>query len=1142
MKIRTKLLLAISTLPALLVVSLFLAWYQNVHLDRASKSVKNSYEASNLAREIRGEMKNQGIQLRNIIIYTDEQAIQREITSLQGNSELISQDLKKLEAIIKTPEQKQLILALESANAEYNHHKNQVIALVTENKKAEAAQLINEGAVTFQSEFSQGVTDITNTFHANLGTALKNMVEDFRKGLLAAELMLAAVIILVTGILLRNIGMMSSRLKSMSSVMNSIATGKTGLSSRVQVSGNNEMDTVAESFNFMAETLEQQQQKEQELTWMKTNLAQITAMLSGTHDVETLGRTFLSKLVPLVESSHAVFYVQDMEEPNGKPLYRMAASYAFQERKHGINTIRPGEGLIGQAILEKEPIILTNVPSDYVQITSGLGAATPLNLYVMPICFEGEVKAVLELATFKPYSETQKIFLEELARDVSVILESVMSRIQLAKLLGESQTLMEEIQAQAEELENQQEELRETNEELEEQAQALRQSEEKLQMQQEELEQTNKELEEQAKSLKEQNSRFERMNQALEKARAELEAKAQQLTLSSKYKSEFLANISHELRTPLNSLLILSKLLVDNPDKNLTTKQVEYAKTIFASGSDLLSLINDLLDLAKIESGKMTVNAGKVMLKDVADFIESNFRHVAEQKNVKFTILVNENVPAFLYSDEVRVEQVLKNLLSNAFKFTSQGEVRLEIGLHPQTGSGAGARPMVAFVVKDTGIGISEEKQQLIFDAFQQADGTTSRKYGGTGLGLSISKQIAELLGGKIEVESHPGKGSTFTFYVADLDSSVLAAVEAGANDPEQAPPSSWAEVIVPAKLDGDVPERREERAAKAEGKSGTEPMLNHAETAAANSASLNVNSELNPGEDSETQEHPAADSRHIKRLLIVDDDLKQRNSIMELIGDMDFIMKAVATGSEVMEQLKVNHFDCLILDLGLADTCGCELLEKVKGSDEQNNLRVFIYTGRDLTSKEEFQLSKFAHTIIIKNEHSPERLKAELQLYLNEGSQQTVSNRPAKECQDFASVLKGKKVLLVDDDVRNVFALTNILELNGMKTVFAENGREGLEQLKQNPDTDLILMDIMMPEMDGFEAIRKIREMPLFQKLPIIAITAKAMKEDREKCMEAGASDYITKPIEPDRFISLVKVWLYEKHGKNKGTVLLFP
>jgi len=1073
-KIRTKLLLALSTLPILLFILIGTGWIQMTHLQNTSNSLRTNYDVSMLATQIHTDIKSEGIRLRNLVIFTDKDVIQKELTALQSESEKVEKNISLLESKAVTSEQKELIATLRNTNNDFDVYKDQVITFVSEGEKKEALNLIDESSASMHQEFFEVISNITATFDLNLESSLNTMIKDFQREIILGGVILAVGIILIMGILFKNIWTLSTRLKSVSAAMSHVANGSKDLSTKVEVISNDEIDDVAKSFNRMAESLEEQMKKEQELTWTKGNIAEITMSLSGTHDLATLGRTFLSKVVPLVESSHAVFYVKDLDEQEDEPTYRLISSYAFKERKHITNTIRLGEGLIGQAILEKSPIILTDVPSHYVRVTSGLGETAPLNLYVLPISFEDEVKAVLEIASFKPYSKIQQDFLEELMNGLGIILESVMSRIQLAKLLEESQTLMEEIQAQSEELQSQQEELRATNEELEEQTQALLQSEGKLQSQQEELEQTNLDLEEKAKTLEEQNKKFERTNREVEKARAELEVKAEQLALSSKYKSEFLANMSHELRTPLNSLLILSKLLSDNPDGNLSPKQVEYSKTIYASGNDLLVLINDILDLAKIESGKMNVNPSPIMFTDMAEFVENNFRPIADAKNLKFNILLDEELPRFIYSDEVRLQQVLKNLLSNAFKFTSQGEVTLEISVHSKSSK----QIIIGFSVSDTGIGISKEKQESIFEAFQQADGTTSRKYGGTGLGLSISREIATLLGGEIAVESTEGKGSTFTFYIGDY-------------------------------------EKENENIVVAEG-----------EVEVAVSKETTTNILENTGISHVEPEQDTAESSHIKRLLIVDDDMRQRNSLMELISDMDFIIKAVSTGRDAIEELKVNHFDCMILDLGLSDTSGFDLLEKVK---ENNEVKVFIYTGRDLSSKEEIQLNKYAHTIIIKNEHSPQRLKAELELFLEECSNQMeLSNHSSCSERTMTSGLTGKKVLLVDDDVRNVFALSTILELNGMEVIFAENGFESLEVLDNSTDIDLVLMDIMMPKMDGYEAIGKIRENPLFANLPIIALTAKAMKEDREKCLAVGASDYIVKPIEPEQLISLIKVWVY--------------
>ena len=1077
MKIKTKLLLALCTLPVLLVILIGIGLVQNSDLSKTTRAIQTNYQLSSTAGQIHTDVKNAGIRIRNLVIFTNEAALQKELTTLKSTRDEMKQDIRFLESNTKTAEQKELVSSLKQTNNEFNLYQDEVIAAVSQGDKEKALALINESSAEIHEEFFQVISGITSTFSSNLESSITTMLKDFQREIIIGVVILAIVIILIISILFRNIRTITTRLNAMSKIMSDVANGNADLSTKLDIQSNDEMDEVAISFNQMTESLEMQKKKEQELLWIKANIADITTSLNGSHDLKTLGSQFLSKVVPLVESSHAVFYVKDLNEQN-QPVYQLLSTYAFKERKHLSNTIRSGEGLIGQAIFEKTPIILTEVPSDYVRVSSGLGEAPPLNLYVLPILFEGDVKAVLEIASFKPFSEAQQAFLEELINGVGIILESVMASIQLAKTLEESQRLMEEIQAQSEELQNQQEELRATNEELEEQTQALRQSEEKLQMQQEELEQANADLEEKAKDLEEQNKRFERTNREVEKARAELETKAKELALSSKYKTEFLANMSHELRTPLNSLLILSKLLADNGEGNLTSKQVEFSKTIYSSGHDLLILINDILDLAKIESGKTQTHLSDVMLTDIAGFVEASFRPIANEKNLNFSISLKEGVPHSIYSDGARIQQVLKNLLSNAFKFTEEGEVCLEIGLD----SKADKPNRVVFTVRDTGIGISKDKQDLIFEAFQQADGTTSRKYGGTGLGLSISRELAVLLGGQIVVESETGKGSSFAFYVGDYKETIMPVEAIAAN----------------------------EAAAAMEQLADTERESSHKE----------------PYFEPEQSE----EENHIKRLLLVDDDMWQRSSIMELIGDMDVIIKAVSTGNEAIEELKVNSFDCMILDLGLTDTSGFDLLEKLKETEHLQKVKIIIYTGRDLTSKEEIQLRKYTQTIIIKNEHSPQRLKEELELFIQE-TQVTESRNDEPHNMEVStpSGLQGKKVLLVDDDVRNVFALSSILEMNGMEVVFAENGIESLEILQQSPGIELVLMDIMMPEMDGYEAIRRIRAMNRFMELPIIALTAKAMKKDREKCLEAGASDYIVKPVNPDQLISLMKVWLYQ-------------
>ncbi|HEU4879104.1 MAG TPA: ATP-binding protein, partial [Gemmatimonadaceae bacterium] len=567
-----------------------------------------------------------------------------------------------------------------------------------------------------------------------------------------------------------NVNAMANSLTIQVRAIAEVATAVTrgDLTGQITVETQGELDELKNNLNQMIGNLKDTTEKNNEQDWLKTNLAKFSRMMQGQKDLEAVSRLIMSELTPLVSANYGAFYI--MENDNSAPVLKLIASYAYKERKHVGNRFHLGEGLVGQAALEKKPILLTSVPDDYIRITSGLGEAAPRNILVLPILFEGEVKAVVELASFLPFSQIHQIFLDQLAESVGVVLNMISANMRTSELLEQSQQLTQELQSQSQELKQQQEELKKSNAELEAQTKSLRSSEELLRDQQVELQQVNEELEEKASLLAEQNRKVEQKNDEVEAARLALEEKAEQLALSSKYKSEFLANMSHELRTPLNSLLILSKLLTDNKEGNLTPKQVEYAKTINSSGSDLLSLINDVLDIAKVEAGKMEVNAVDTPIAELNASIDRSFRPVAEEKGLDFKVEVHPDVPAMIYTDGQRVEQVLKNLLSNAFKFTTEGGVSLTVRraepnrrfLQPALNKGV----VIAFAVTDSGIGIASDKQRLIFEAFQQADGTTSRKFGGTGLGLSISREIARLLGGEIRVESTPNKGSTFTLFL----------------------------------------------------------------------------------------------------------------------------------------------------------------------------------------------------------------------------------------------------------------------------------------------------------------------------------------------------------------------------------------
>ncbi len=1055
-----------------------------------------------------------------------------------------------------------------------------------------------------------------------------------------------------------NVNAMANSLTAQVRAIKDVATAVTegDLTRTITVDAKGELDELKRSVNQMISNLKETTERNEEQDWLKTNLAKFSRMMQGQRDLESVSRLIMSDLTPLVGAHHGAFFLSDGDANGGghDDVLRLIASYAYKERKSLSNRFRPGEGLVGQAVLEKKPILLTGVPDDYIRITSGLGEAPPRNIIVLPILFEGEVKAVIELASFLPFSQIHQVFLDQLAESVGVVLNMITANMRTEELLQQSQNLTQELQSQSQELQAQQEELRRTNVELEQQARTLKASEEALRDQQEELQQVNEELEEKAALLAEQNRKVEQKNREVEAARRELEEKAQQLAVSSKYKSEFLANMSHELRTPLNSLLILAKLLSDNKDNNLTAKQVEYAQTILASGTDLLNLINDVLDLSKVEAGKMDINAGDVLLADVTNFVERSFRPVAEQKGLELAVDVDPELPASVYTDGQRLQQVLKNLLSNAFKFTDEGNVTLTMRKaekgrrfgHPALND---ADVVVAFAVSDTGIGIAGDKQRLIFEAFQQADGTTSRKFGGTGLGLSISREIARLLGGEIRVDSTEGHGSTFTLFLplhwpgdpeggggGDDDrgggggggtvfggpNGMSAGGASGGGNgghhggfggggmgtmprPQESAPPRPERRRYPRNPDeagihddrstvqpGDrvvlivendphfariLLDMAREKGFKAlvamDGETALETVREYRPDA------LTLDIDL-PGIDGWTvldRLKHAPETRHIpvhilsgvgqrqrglrqgalnylekpiskdaldnafdristfleegvKRLLVVEDDENQRRSIIELIGEGDVEITAVGSAEEAMETLRATRFDCMVLDLGLTGEDGYKLLERIKADPEIQDLPIIIYTGKDLSQAEETRLRRYAETIIIKDAKSPERLLDETALFLHrvESNLPDDKRRMLEQLHKTDSVFDGKKIMIVDDDVRNIFSLTSVLEQQGMIVVFAENGRDAIRMLQEQQDIHLVLMDVMMPEMDGYETTRAIREMPQFAQLPIISLTAKAMKGDREKSITAGASDYITKPVDVDQLLSLMRVWLY--------------
>jgi CheY-like chemotaxis protein len=1027
--------------------------------------------------------------------------------------------------------------------------------------------------------------------------AASNTLRSITYGIPIAFLILA----LIGYLLSRTI---SKPLKEVSEATERIAGGD--LSTKLPESNRqDEVGILTRTFNQMMVNLRETTQQNDQQTWLKTNLAEVGQQLQGQRDLETVSRLILSNLAPLVGAQQGVFYgMQSIEE---QPVLKMLSSYAYQERRHLSNEFRLGEGLVGQCALEKQRILLTDVPDDYIRIHSGLGSALPLNILVLPILFEHQVTGVLELASFQRFSELHLTLLDEISKAIGVALNTIVADMRTQQLLEESQTLTEELQVQ-------QEELQESNQRLQEQAKALEESEFLLKEQQEELKQTNEELqqlnqelEEKAELLAVQKREVEQKNLEIERARLELEEKAAQLALSSKYKSEFLANMSHELRTPLNSLLILARLLADNNDGNLTDKQIEYSRTIYSSGNDLLELINDILDLAKIESGTVSLELDTLSLSELQLSLERTFRQVAQSKDLSFTIDLSPDLPDSITTDIKRLQQVLKNLLSNAFKFTDQGGVTLRLASVQTKNVLATStdQPTIAFAVSDTGIGILPEKQKIIFEAFQQSDGTTSRKYGGTGLGLSISRELAHLLGGSIQLVSQPGQGSTFTLYLPQVakatekpsvPSTTLQPLQSPglllpiapasplpsseiADDRDQIQPGDQVLLII----EDDVNfarillELARQQGFKVMVALRSYPGLALAQHFKPDAIMLDIHLPDMDGwtvldrlkHDPQTRHIPihilSSDDqqqrglhlgaiaylqkpvlpdtlnqvftdikgfidRPVKSLLVIEDDAVQANSIAELIGNGDVQTTTVGTGAEALSRLRSHHYDCVVMDLGLPDMTGFDLIEQIRHESQLVRLPIIVYTGKELTRAEETRLKRLAETIIIKDVRSPERLLDETALFLH----RVQANLPQpkreilEELRQSDPVLAHKKVLIIDDDMRNIFALTSLLEQYEMAVIYAENGRDGIEVLQANPDTDAVLMDVMMPEMDGYETTRAIRQQEKYRTLPIVALTAKAMQGDREKCIEVGASDYITKPVDTEQLLSLLRVWLY--------------
>jgi signal transduction histidine kinase/CheY-like chemotaxis protein/CHASE3 domain sensor protein len=947
------------------------------------------------------------------------------------------------------------------------------------------------------------------------------------------------------------------------------------------VAGRRQLLGLSASYEEALSTLKTQTAELSRHAWIRSGQAELAENIREERAAAGLANGIVRFVAEYTGAAVGAVYFLRNEK---RDLLERMGQYAYADEGTEAGKSFPlGEGLVGQAAADGKPLSLAEVPEEYVKVVSGTGQTKPRHLLIYPLLSNGETQGVLELAFVHVPDQKTRDLLQALSELAGGAIRALAYQERLQLLLRQSQELTEKLQTQ-------QEELRVSNEELEERTRVLQDTQSRLESQHAELEQTNEQLEEQAVLLEEQKRTLDARNAALMEAQRNLEQKAGEVEAASRYKSEFLANMSHELRTPLNSSLILAKLLKDNAQGNLTPEQTEFASTIYSAGNDLLTLINDILDLSKVESGKMDIHPERVPVKSLLEQMERSFAPLAAQKNLELRVRTEPGAPEQVVTDRTRAEQVLRNLLSNAIKFTQKGYVELTVGSE--------GRKEVYFRVKDTGIGIAPSQQDAVFEAFRQADGTTSRKYGGTGLGLSISRTLASLLGGSLSLESAPGEGSTFTLLLpVETEAGTRSAAELTkaphpqkkASEPQ--PPARVPDDRAVAKkgegklllLVEDEPQYAKmlvEMARKAgfrclvaltseEGfqlakdyspraiildirlpdGSGL-ALLDHLKRSPATRhipvhgmsvsdyfrEALHLGAagfELKPPDIKEFRKTLAKIEERLKsrlkKVLLVEDDPEQRKSVERLISAKGVRIETVGSGTEALLKLGQQAYDCMIIDLKLPDMSGFELLERMTAQIGSTYPPVIVYSGRQLSLAEEERLYRYSRSIIIKSARSPERLIDEVTLFLHQADADLSEEnlRMLQTSRNRERAFDGRTILVVDDDVRNVFALTNAIEMKGAKAVIARNGREALEKLSQQPEIDLVLMDVMMPEMDGLEATRRIRSSAPNRDVPVIAVTAKAMPDDYEKCLKAGANDYLAKPVDLDKLLALIRIWL---------------
>ncbi|WP_281884672.1 response regulator [Paenibacillus sp. YYML68] len=1228
MKMKAKLWTGFGILLALLLVLGGMSVTRLMMSDMTLRDVyDNRYKKLKHTSSLRTESYELTRMVSNTLLSGETENIGPVLGQIENLTQSVEKKLRQASALYTGEEESDSAAVMLESGTAYLLYIRQVKQHLEQGELEAAIELRASIGNRLQDSFHTQLTEVSLLQDREMDAAVDKSIEDNRSTLTGTAVLISLGLLLGGAVVYWIMVGMSRGIGILTSIATHYSSKREGRPKLPQTLSQDEFGQVARLFNKLAEDLERTADNALALNktnantlWLQSNVRDIYAQLQESKSVEELAEDFISAAATIVGASSGAFYVvQRRGVIEGK--LTLAGAYALSDAR-AARELQLGQGLPGQAAKDGKKIRMETSAGEYGEIVSALGGLGASHISVYPVAYDGEVLAVFELVALRPYTELELQLMDQLTEVVGIMLHILQDRLHVAKMLRIHQSLTEELQSQSEELLSQQDELKASNERLEEQTKALRTSEEQLVRQQEELEHSNSQLMHKTAEVEEQMRETEEVNRQLELAKEALEKHALELTLASKYKTEFLANMSHELRTPLNSMLILSQLLKENKEGRLSDKQVEYAHTIYSSGCDLLKLIDDVLDLAKVEAGRMDLQHETVVLQELVAQLENAFTPIARSKGLRFVARVEEHLPHTIETDELRLQQVLKNLLSNAFKFTSSGSVSLSLRLIEQLPE---QTSMLAIDVTDTGIGIPADKQQLIFEAFQQADGTTSRHYGGTGLGLSISRELASLLGGTIELESEVGYGSRFTLIVPLKRDTAMEEREAstGAGNASEAlrqsaaaregmhPTSRPASLLgvhssVPSGM-GSSPDAIEDDReaiapgdrvlliieddayfasilldmARSKGFKGIVALqgdtgLQLAKQSVPDAILLDIQLPVMDGWSVLTQLKNDPDTRHIpvhvisvvdevqhglalgaiawlrkpaskerledafahvlsfldkslRSLLILHPNREYPTGLVEMIAHDDVAITAVSDSAEAIQMLRQQVYDCMVIDYGKGGLPLYELLDHIKADEALRSIPIIVYTGEELDKKEQLRLRKYAESIIIKDVRTPERLLDESALFLHRIAGQLPEEKRTilRRLHSIESIYTGKKVLLVDDDIRNVFALSSVLEGLGMQVVFAETGKQALAQLEREPDFSLVLMDIMMPEMDGYDAMRAIRADHRFERLPIIALTAKAMREDREKCLNAGASDYITKPIHTEQLLSLMRVWL---------------